>query len=65
MLAGLSEVAEGVPTTRAALRLGKIKGVELPIVTQIARVMFEGVTPAKAIAVLMARDAAEELNFLS
>lgn len=65
VLAGLSEVAEGVPTTRAALRLGKIKGVELPIVTQIARVMFEGVTPAKAIAVLMARDATEELNFLS
>ena len=65
VLAELTEVAEGVPTTRAALRLGKINGVELPITSQIARVMFEGVPPAEAIAALMARDATEELNFLS
>jgi glycerol-3-phosphate dehydrogenase (NAD(P)+) len=65
VLARMTEVAEGVPTTRAALRLGKIKGVELPIATQIARVMFERVAPADAIASLMARDATEELNFLS
>jgi glycerol-3-phosphate dehydrogenase (NAD(P)+) len=65
VVAGLSEVAEGVPTTRAALRLGKVKDVELPIATQIARVLFEGVSPAEAIAALMARDATEELNFLS
>jgi glycerol-3-phosphate dehydrogenase (NAD(P)+) len=64
VLARLPEVAEGVPTTRAALRLGKVKGVELPIATQIARVMFDGVAPAEAIAALMARDATEELNFL-
>lgn len=65
VLAGLTEVAEGVPTTRAALRLGTVMGVELPIATQIARVMFDGVSPADAIAALMARDATEELNFLS
>jgi glycerol-3-phosphate dehydrogenase (NAD(P)+) len=65
ILAALPEVAEGVPTTRAALRLGKVKGVELPIAAQIARVMFEGVSPAAAIATLMSRDATEELNFLS
>lgn len=65
VLARMTEVAEGVPTTRAALRLGRAKGVELPIATQIARVMFEGVAPADAIASLMARDATEELNFLS
>jgi glycerol-3-phosphate dehydrogenase (NAD(P)+) len=65
VLAGLTEVAEGVPTTRAALRLGKVKGVDLPIAAQIARVMFDGVAPAGAIAALMARDATDELNFLS
>jgi glycerol-3-phosphate dehydrogenase (NAD(P)+) len=61
----LTEVAEGVPTTRAALRLGKLKGVELPITAQIARIMFEGVSPQQAIGELMARDATHELNFLS
>ncbi len=65
VLADLPEVAEGVPTTRAALRLGKIKGVELPIAVQIARVMFDQVPPSEAIAALMARDATDELNFLS
>jgi glycerol-3-phosphate dehydrogenase (NAD(P)+) len=61
----LKEVAEGVPTTRAAMQLGKVHAVELPIATQIARVMFEGVHPQEAIAALMARDATTELNFLS
>lgn len=64
VLASLPEVAEGVATTRAALRLGEINGVELPIASQVARVMFDGVSPAEAIAALMARDATEELNFL-
>lgn len=60
----LHEVAEGVPTTRAALMLGRSKGVDLPITAQIARVMFEGVSPVTAIAALMARDATEELDIL-
>ncbi len=64
ILQSLREVAEGVPTTRAALALGKVKGVELPIAAQIARVMFDGVPPENAIAALMDRDAARELNFL-
>ncbi len=65
VLAGMREVAEGVPTTRAALKLGQAHGVELPIVQQIARVMFDGVNPVEAIDALMARDATDELNFLS
>lgn len=56
----LHEVAEGVPTTKAALRLGKQHAIELPITTQIARIMFDGVPPASAIATLMARDVTEE-----
>lgn len=64
ILAGMHEVAEGVPTTRAAQALGQKLGIELPIATQIARVMFEGVSPEAAIAQLMSRDATKELNFL-
>jgi glycerol-3-phosphate dehydrogenase (NAD(P)+) len=64
ILSDLHEVAEGVPTTRAALALGRAKGVDLPIATQIARIMFDGVPPQRAIADLMARDATDELNIL-
>ncbi len=64
VLSNLHEVAEGVPTTRAVLSLAKMKGVELPIATQIGRIMFGGVTPQAAISDLMARDAASELAYL-
>jgi glycerol-3-phosphate dehydrogenase (NAD(P)+) len=64
ILTSLREVAEGVPTTRAALALGTVKGVELPIAEQIAGIMFDGVSPEQAISSLMARDATRELNFL-
>lgn len=63
ILAGMHEVAEGVPTTKAALRLGKVKGVEMPIVAQLAAIMYEGLAPEDAIAELMAREATGELNF--
>ncbi|MDQ4044930.1 MAG: NAD(P)-dependent glycerol-3-phosphate dehydrogenase [Chloroflexota bacterium] len=64
VLADLKEVAEGVQTTRAVLDLAKVKGVELPIASQIARILFEGVSPQIAIADLMARDATSEMAFL-
>jgi glycerol-3-phosphate dehydrogenase (NAD(P)+) len=64
ILDDLHEVAEGVATTRAVLALARVKGVELPIATQIGRIMFEGVPPQTAISDLMARDAATELAFL-
>lgn len=64
ILESLREVAEGVPTTRAALALGKEKNVELPLTTQIARVMFDGISPTVAIAELMAREATGELDVI-
>lgn len=60
ILEDMKEVAEGVPTTRAALALAERHGVELPIVAQIAEVLYGGVTPANAIARLMAREATSE-----
>ena len=64
VLAGMHEVAEGVPTTRASLALAAVRGVELPIAQQVARVLFKGVSTNEAIADLMARDATSELAFL-
>lgn len=61
ILASLGQVAEGVPTTLAALELAGRLGVEMPIAEGMRRVLFEGLEPRKAVADLMARDAKSEL----
>ena len=48
-------VAEGVNTTRAALRLAGRAGVELPITAKVAEVLFEGKSPRQGIGELMER----------
>jgi glycerol-3-phosphate dehydrogenase (NAD(P)+) len=42
VLRGLGHVAEGVPTAEAAHRLAEKLGVELPIASEVYRVLFEG-----------------------
>jgi glycerol-3-phosphate dehydrogenase (NAD(P)+) len=42
VLRGLGHVAEGVPTAEAAHRLAERLGVELPISSEVYRVLFEG-----------------------
>lgn len=61
ILGSMQEVAEGVPTTKAARNLGRIHGIDLPIVEQMFRVLFEGVSPGEAIVRLMERDPRHEL----
>ncbi|HUX67068.1 MAG TPA: NAD(P)H-dependent glycerol-3-phosphate dehydrogenase [Terriglobales bacterium] len=48
-------VAEGVRTTAAAARLAERRGVEMPILRQMHRVLFEGQPPRHAVAELMQR----------
>jgi glycerol-3-phosphate dehydrogenase (NAD(P)+) len=48
-------VAEGVNTTRAALRLAERAGVELPITAKVAEVLFEEKDPRQGIGELMER----------
>lgn len=50
------QVAEGVPTTEAVIRLAARLGVEMPICEQVHRVLFEGVSPAEAVLSLMSRE---------
>ncbi len=64
ILETMSEVAEGVPTTRAALSLGARHGVELPIASQIGNVLFHNVSPRAAIAHLLSRDATAEVRLV-
>ncbi|MCC7141233.1 MAG: NAD(P)-dependent glycerol-3-phosphate dehydrogenase [Candidatus Eisenbacteria bacterium] len=53
-------VAEGVRTTRAALDLAARVGVEMPIATQVARILFEGVDARVALRELMTRPLRQE-----
>jgi glycerol-3-phosphate dehydrogenase (NAD(P)+) len=61
ILAEMVMVAEGVKTTKAAVKLGARVGVELPITEQVHRVLFRGKDPRKAIKDLMIRRATKEM----
>ncbi len=55
IMAGRHSVAEGVGTAKAAVELGRRVGVELPIASEVSRVLFEGKSPRAAIGNLMER----------
>jgi glycerol-3-phosphate dehydrogenase (NAD(P)+) len=58
--AGTRSVAEGVLTTRAALGLARKAGVETPIATEVAAVLFEGKAPREALTALLSREVRPE-----
>ena len=55
ILESMRNVAEGVDTTVAALRMAAGLGVEMPIATYTHKVLFEGMEPEQAVIELMAR----------
>ena len=56
VLAGRETVAEGVTTARSAAALAAQRGVEMPIVNAVHRILFDGQAPRQAIDELMSRD---------
>jgi glycerol-3-phosphate dehydrogenase (NAD(P)+) len=56
ILAGMTEVAEGVRTARSARDLAHRRGIEMPIVDAVHAVLFEGVDPRRAVDGLMLRE---------
>ncbi len=56
------QIAEGVETTRASLRLAESVEVEMPIAAAVHAVLFEGLTPLEAVKVLMTRAWRDELD---
>jgi glycerol-3-phosphate dehydrogenase (NAD(P)+) len=62
VLAGMKEVAEGVKSTRGVLELADRHQVEMPIATQVGRVLYEGASPAEAVSTLMTREAKAEMD---
>jgi glycerol-3-phosphate dehydrogenase (NAD(P)+) len=61
ILLGMTMVAEGVETTRSARDLAKAVGVEMPITTEVYRVLFEGKSPQSALENLMGRSLKAEI----
>ena len=62
ILGGMHMVAEGVPTTRAALALGARHGLELPIAAQMSAVLDGHVSPLDAVEMLMGRRQRAEVD---
>jgi glycerol-3-phosphate dehydrogenase (NAD(P)+) len=60
--ADLHQVAEGVPTTRAARELARRHGVEMPITELLHEVLFNGMPIIEAGMTLMQRDPKNELD---
>lgn len=55
VIASAPAVIEGIPTTRSVLALAVRHHVDMPIVSAVAAVLFDGLKPAAAIESLMAR----------
>jgi glycerol-3-phosphate dehydrogenase (NAD(P)+) len=55
ILANMVNCAEGVPTTRSVYSLARLRGVEMPITTELYQVLFEKKSPRSAVVDLMVR----------
>jgi glycerol-3-phosphate dehydrogenase (NAD(P)+) len=62
ILAGMEQIAEGVPTTKAAVALAKCYQVEMPITASLYGVLFDGISPSEAVTKLMNRPGKEEIE---
>jgi glycerol-3-phosphate dehydrogenase (NAD(P)+) len=60
ILSEMDQVAEGVHTTQAVIELAESHGVDMPIAQLTGRVLYEGVSPAEALEMLMNRAPAPE-----
>ena len=56
ILSEMEMVAEGVATTQSAFDLANRVGVEVPIIAEVHKILFEGKDPLKACYDLMTRD---------
>ncbi len=62
IIAEMNQVAEGVKSTPGILALADRYEIEMPIAVQVARVLYEGASPAAAVATLMGREAKTEMH---
>lgn len=60
--ASMSEVAEGVDTTRATVEMARARTIDMPIAEEMYRVLFEDKSPEEAVQTLMGREPRHELH---
>jgi glycerol-3-phosphate dehydrogenase (NAD(P)+) len=60
IMKGSKTVAEGIRTAKAARELAGKYGVEMPVVDEVTRILYEGKDPRQALKDLMSRDLKEE-----
>ena len=58
---GQGQVAEGIPTTKAAYNLSREHDVPMPITEQVYQVLFEDKSPQAAVSDLMTREPRDEV----
>ena len=56
----LGGVAEGYYTAQSAHELAANRGIDMPIMDQVYRILYEGSTPQRALTELMSRDLKHE-----
>lgn len=59
-MAEIGQVVEGANTAAVATRLAQDQGIELPIIQQVYRVLYEGVAPQEAVQALLSRERKNE-----
>ena len=64
-MAEVKMVVEGVYSAKAAKALGEKYGVDLPIIDQVNKILFENKPAAEAVRDLMLRDRRDESSFVS
>lgn len=65
IVAGLGHVAEGVKTAKSAYDLSNKLGIELPIITEVYRVLYEDKPVLQAVKDLMSRELSAEFESMS
>ncbi|MGQ9920721.1 MAG: NAD(P)H-dependent glycerol-3-phosphate dehydrogenase [Desulfobacca sp.] len=65
ILAGMKMVAEGIRTTAATHFLAQKLGVEMPIVEQVYRILYEQQPPQQAVRALMTRALKDEIDAMT
>jgi glycerol-3-phosphate dehydrogenase (NAD(P)+) len=62
ILSDMRTVAEGVKTTKSVYNMSRKLGVEMPIVEQVYRMLYEDLDPKEALQTLMSRDLRHEID---
>ncbi len=62
ILASMTQVAEGVPTTRALVPHARELGIDMPLAEALHAILFEGARPLEVLPALMTRPAQREIE---